>query len=555
MEITFFGAARTVTGSSFLLEHDGFSLLVDLGLPQGSDEKKMGEELPFSPTMVDAVLLTHAHIDHSGRLPLLSKFGYTGPVYSTQATAELSSIMLEDSAHIQESEAEWKNRKRKRHGEDPVEPLYRTEDALSVLELFHPVGYGERVDLSPTMWFELRDAGHLLGSASARIHCQTAEGEKTIVFSGDIGNIDQPMIRDPEYFHHADFVVMESTYGDRLHGTEDRDEGQILLERAKKLASITDDAFRRGGNLVIPSFSVGRTQEILYLYRIIIDKKLLDYEIPVFVDSPLSAKATRVFSSCLRDDYFDDEARAMIDRGINPILFPSLVTITDVEGSKALNERKESAVIISSSGMCEAGRIRHHLKYNLWRKDSTILFVGYQAEGTLGRSLVDGTDHVTLFGEQIAVNAKIEILEGTSGHADQKGLEKWISEFKRKPEAVFVVHGEENVSQYFASKLKREHGEHAYAPRLYERFDLLADEIPLQDDTALKKRTAEDLRSSFTELEKSTEKLKEIAERMQRHASAIDLADEKKANKLRDAVLRLTSDVSFLVSKWNKDAR
>ncbi len=555
MEITFFGAARTVTGSSFLLEHDGFSVLVDLGLPQGSDEKKMGEDLPFSPAAVDAVILTHAHIDHSGRLPLLAKLGYSGPIYSTAATLSLSSIMLEDSAHIQESEAEWKTRKRKRHGEDAVEPLYTGEDAARALELFHAVEYGERVELSPSMWFEMKDAGHLLGSATIRIHCLTDGGEKSIVFSGDIGNIDQPIIKDPDYFHEADFVVMESTYGDRLHNQVDRDECDILLERAKKLAAITDDAFKRGGNLIIPSFAVGRTQEILYLFRIIMDKKLLPYEIPVFVDSPLSVKATRIFSSCLREDYFDDEARKMIERGINPILFPSLVTITDVEDSKALNSRKESAVIISSSGMCEAGRIRHHLKHNLWRSDSTVLFVGYQAEGTLGRSLVDGTDHVTLFGEQIAVNAKIEVLEGTSGHADQKGLVKWIGEFKKKPEAVFVVHGEDNVSQYFASKLKNEFSYHAYAPKLYERFDLLADEIPLQSDTALKEKTASDIRSSFRILEDSREKLEEVVSRMERAASGIDLTNEKKAKKLSDAIRRLSSDVDFLVSKWNGDSR
>lgn len=555
MEITFFGAARTVTGSSFLLEHDGFSVLVDLGLPQGSDEKKMGEDLPFSPAAVDAVILTHAHIDHSGRLPLLAKLAYSGPIYSTAATLSLSSIMLEDSAHIQESEAEWKTRKRKRHGEDAVEPLYTGEDAARALELFHAVEYGERVELSPSMWFEMKDAGHLLGSATIRIHCLTDGGEKSIVFSGDIGNIDQPIIKDPDYFHEADFVVMESTYGDRLHNQVDRDECDILLERAKKLAAITDDAFKRGGNLIIPSFAVGRTQEILYLFRIIMDKKLLPYEIPVFVDSPLSVKATRIFSSCLRKDYFDDEARKMIERGINPILFPSLVTITDVEDSKALNSRKESAVIISSSGMCEAGRIRHHLKHNLWRSDSTVLFVGYQAEGTLGRSLVDGTDHVTLFGEQIAVNAKIEVLEGTSGHADQKGLVKWIGEFKKKPEAVFVVHGEDNVSQYFASKLKNEFSYHAYAPKLYERFDLLADEIPLQSDTALKEKTASDIRSSFRILEDSREKLEEVVSRMERAASGIDLTNEKKAKKLSDAIRRLSSDVDFLVSKWNGDSR
>ena len=555
MELTFFGAARTVTGSSFLLEHDGFSVLIDLGLPQGSDERVMGEDLPFSPQMVDAVILTHAHIDHSGRLPLLARMGYAGAIYATEATSELSDIMLEDSAHIQESEAEWKTRKRKRHGEDKVEPLYTAEDARAALELFHTVGYGERVDLSPTLWFEMIDAGHLLGSASARIHCITPSGEKTIVFSGDIGNTDQPMIKDPQYFGEADFAVMESTYGDRLHQAASGSEGELLLARAKKLAEITDRTFRRGGNLVIPSFAVGRTQEILYLFRIIMERKMVPYEIPVFLDSPLSVKATKVFSSCLRSDYFDDEARELIRAGVNPILFPSLVTITDVADSKALNDRKESAVIISSSGMCEAGRIRHHLKHNLWRHDSTVLFVGYQAEGTLGRSLIDGTDHVTLFGEQISVNAEIAVLEGTSGHADQKGLIRWIRAFERKPEAVFVVHGEENTAQYFASKLKNEEGLHAYAPKLYEHFDLLSDEIPVQSDTALRKKTAADLRSAFAILESKRELLDLVIRRMERASSGIDLADERRSRKLSDAIRRLADDVDFLVSKWNGDAK
>ena len=555
MDITFCGAARTVTGSSFMLEHEGFSVLIDLGLPQGSDEKKLGLDLPFSPSAVDAVILTHAHIDHSGRLPLLAKLGYTGPIYSTSATMELAGIMLEDSAHIQESEAEWKSRKRLRHGEEAVEPLYETADAEAALALFRPVGYGERVDLTPSLWFEMKDAGHLLGSASVRIHCLLPEGgERTIVFSGDIGNFDQPMIRDPDYFHEADFVVMESTYGDRLHHDDERSESDALAARARVLAGIIDRTFRRGGNVVIPSFAVGRTQEILYLLRIIMDRKMLDYQIPVFVDSPLSVKATKVFSSCLRADYFDDEARSMIDRGINPILFPSLTTITDAEESKALNARKESAVIISSSGMCEAGRIRHHLKHNLWRSESTVLFVGYQAEGTLGRSLVDGTGHVTLFGEQIQVNAEIAVLEGTSGHADQKGLEAWINEFSRKPEAVFVVHGEENTAAYFASRLNKLYSLHAYAPCLFSRYDLLHGEIPVQPDTALRKKSAADLRQAFSMLGESRSRLEEVVSRMEKSVSAIDLSDEKKARKLSDAIRRLASDVEFLAKKWNGDA-
>ena len=511
MDITFCGAARTVTGSSFMLEHEGFSVLIDLGLPQGSDEKKLGLDLPFSPSAVDAVILTHAHIDHSGRLPLLAKLGYTGPIYSTSATMELAGIMLEDSAHIQESEAEWKSRKRLRHGEEAVEPLYETADAEAALELFRPVGYGERVDLTPSLWFEMKDAGHLLGSASVRIHCLLPEGgERTIVFSGDIGNFDQPMIRDPDYFHEADFVVMESTYGDRLHHDDDRSESDALAARARVLAGIIDRTFRRGGNVVIPSFAVGRTQEILYLLRIIMDRKMLDYQIPVFVDSPLSVKATKVFSSCLRADYFDDEARSMIDRGINPILFPSLTTITDAEESKALNARKESAVIISSSGMCEAGRIRHHLKHTLWRS--------------------------------------------ASGHADQKGLEAWINEFSRKPEAVFVVHGEENTAAYFASRLNKLYSLHAYAPCLFSRYDLLHGEIPVQPDTALRKKSAADLRQAFSMLGESRSRLEEVVSRMEKSVSAIDLSDEKKARKLSDAIRRLADDIAFLSEKWGGDA-
>ncbi len=555
MELTIFGAGRTVTGSSFLLEHDGFSVLIDLGLPQGSDEKKMGEDLPFSPAAVNAVVLTHAHIDHSGRLPLLAKEGYTGPIYATGATMSLASIMLEDSAHIQESEAEWKNRKRERHGEKPVEPLYTTDDARKALMLFEPVEYGERVTLSPSIWFEMIDAGHLLGSASVRFHLAVDGGEKMIVFSGDIGNIDQPMIRNPQYFTAADFVVMESTYGDRLHAEPKQNENETLMQRAKELAAITERTFKRGGNLIIPSFAVGRTQEILYLFRIMMDRHLIPFDVPVFVDSPMSVKATRVFSSCLRDDYFDDEARKMIKRGVNPILFPSLVTITDVEDSKALNSRKESAVIISSSGMCDAGRIRHHLKHNLWRAESTVLFVGYQAEGTLGRSLVDGTDHVTLFGEQIQVNAEIAVLEGTSGHADQKGLEKWINEFKMKPEAVFVVHGEENVSKYFASVLKNSFGHHAYAPMLFEHFDLLNDTIPVQCDTLLKEKVSSDLSDSVHTLAVMEDRLEDVIKRMKHSAATMNLTNEKKAKKLSDAIKRLASDVEFLVSKWNGDAK
>ena len=555
MRITFLGAARMVTGSSFLLEHNGFSLLIDLGLAQGNDEERTGSELPFSAQDIDAVILTHAHIDHSGRLPLLAKEGYSGPVYATEATYRLSSIMLLDSAHIQESDAFWKSRRSMREGGASVEPLYTAEDAEAALGLFQSVPYCQRIFLRDDISFMMIDAGHLLGSASVKIFYSEDGEERSIVFSGDIGNTDQPMLRNPEYFDTADYAVMESTYGDRLHEKPEGTEKDVLRKRAEELAEITDRTFRRGGNLIIPSFAVGRTQEILYLFRIIMENRILPYEIPVFVDSPLSVRATAVFASCLRDDYFDEDARRMIERGINPILFPSLTTITDVEDSKALNERKESAVIISSSGMCEAGRIRHHLKHNLWRHDSTILFVGYQAEGTLGRSLVDGTDHVTLFGEQISVNAEIAVLEGTSGHADQRGLEKWIDEFQPKPTAVFVVHGEDNVSQYFASRLKNVKGLHSYAPRFGERFDLLHGEIPLQSDTVLREKGKADLKAAFEELGNKQGNIISVVERMEKAATAIDLTDEKRVRRLSDAIRRLASDLDFLASKWGQDAK
>ena len=553
MELTIFGAGRTVTGSSFLLEHDGFSVLIDLGLPQGSDEKKMGEALPFSPSAVDAVVLTHAHIDHSGRIPLLVKEGYSGPIYSTSATLRLAAIMLEDSAHIQESEAEWKTRKRKRHGEDAVEPLYTGEDADLALSLFRSVEYGERVDLSPSMWFEFKDAGHLLGSASVKIFYSEDGEERSIVFSGDIGNTDQPMLRNPEYFDTADYAVMESTYGDRLHEKPEGTEKDVLRKRAEELAEITDRTFRRGGNLIIPSFAVGRTQEILYLFRIIMENRILPYEIPVFVDSPLSVRATAVFASCLRDDYFDEEARAMIEEGVNPILFPSLTAVIDAEESKKLNLRKESAVIISSSGMCEAGRIRHHLKHNIWRSDSTILFVGYQAEGTLGREIVDGAESIHLFGEEIMVNAEIAILKGTSGHADKNGLLEWISAFSSKPAGIFVVHGEEETAEYFASMVSSRFGIKAYAPDIGEDFTF-GSEFPEEGEVPLRRHSAKMLRPRLEELEKQKNEIDDIFSRLKNRVSAEDLSDEKNAERLGRALKRFSDELSEISRRWNGKA-
>lgn len=550
MRITFLGAARMVTGSSFLLEHNGFSLLIDLGLAQGNDEERTGSELPFSAQDIDAVILTHAHIDHSGRLPLIAKEGYSGPIYATEATYRLSSIMLLDSAHIQESDALWKSRRSMREGGSSVEPLYTAADAESALSLFRSVPYCQRIFLRDDISFMMIDAGHLLGSASVKIFYSEDGEERSIVFSGDIGNTDQPMLRNPEYFDTADYAVMESTYGDRLHEKPEGSEKDVLRKRAEELAEITDRTFRRGGNLIIPSFAVGRTQEILYLFRIIMENRILPYEIPVFVDSPLSVRATAVFASCLRDDYFDEEARAMIEEGVNPILFPSLTAVIDAEESKKLNQRKESAVIISSSGMCEAGRIRHHLKHNIWRSDSTILFVGYQAEGTLGREIVDGAESVNLFGEEIMVNAEIAILKGTSGHADKNGLIEWASAFSSNPRGIFVVHGENETAQYFASMISSSLGVRAYAPELGESF-VLGEKFPEQGAVPLRRHSAQMIKPKLRELTEAMDEFDGIVARIRARADSADLSDEKGAERLGRAIKRLTDELKEINRKWN----
>lgn len=550
MELNFYGASRQVTGSCFLLTVDNLNVLIDCGLAQGTDERTIGNGLPFKAESIDYVLLTHAHIDHSGKLPLLAKEGFKGTVYATSATMELASIMLLDSAHIQESEAEWKSRKNKRSGKDKVDPIYDTQDANAILAMFQSLEYDKIYTLSENVHFRFIDAGHLLGSASIEVWAKENNKTEKIVFSGDIGNFDQPIIKDPEYLESADYVVMESTYGDRLHS-----EAKVtILERAKMLADIINRTFNRGGNVVIPSFAVGRTQEILYLIRIIMERGYVNYQIPVFVDSPLSVKATNIFSKAVKGDYYDEEAQALVDKGINPISFSSLVTITDVQDSIALNSRKESSVIISSSGMCDAGRIKHHLKHNLYRKESTVVFVGYQAEGTLGRNLVDGTEHVTIFGEQIDVKAEITSLPGLSGHADQKGLINWITAFKQKPKMVFVVHGDKMVAPFFASMLTKQYQLQAFAPSFLDSFTLpLTQSLPKQEVSYVVNETKEKLDSAFGTLEASKRAMEEIIEKMVRESQNIEDYNTKRAKRLANAILRLSSDIEDLKNKWKND--
>ena len=482
MKLSFFGADQCVTGSCHCLEVGGKRILIDCGLQQGRDEVD-NRTLPFAPGSIDYVLITHAHIDHSGRVPMLIKNGFQGRILTTRLTAQLMSIMLQDSAHIQESDAEYKNRKNRRAGRPEEEPLYTVADAQRVPEFIDTCEYDQPVHLCDGVDAVFIDAGHLLGSASIRLTLTEGGQTKTIVFSGDIGNVDQPIIRDPQFFTGADYVVMESTYGDRNH-TE-------VWSYTGQLAQIIDETLGKGGNVVIPSFAVGRTQELLYFIREIKDQGLVTSvpNFPVYVDSPMAVEATGIFQEN-RYECFDDEAMEYVKEGINPIAFSGLKLSITSEESKAINFDETPKVIISASGMCDAGRIRHHLKHNLWRPECTILFVGYQSVGTLGRALVEGADEVKLFGEAVSVRAEIRKMTGLSGHADKEGLIDWIQAFEEKPKKVFVVHGEDSVCTGFAECLKIEYGQRAYAPYSGTEFDLAGNKFTYEAaPVAVQKKT------------------------------------------------------------------
>lgn len=484
MKLTFIGADHEVTGSCHYLEVGKKHILVDYGMEQGVNVFE-NAPLPVDEAMIDYVFLTHAHVDHSGMLPLLYAKGFRGQVFMTDATADLCSIMLRDCAHIQMMEAEWKNRKAKRSANVAVaEPIFNMEDAEGIIKRIVPCHYDTMVEVCEGVKIRFTDIGHLLGSSSIEVWLTEDGKTKKIVFSGDIGNKNQPLLRDPIPTEEADFVVMESTYGDRLHSKE-------CVDYVKELAVILKETFDRGGNVVIPSFAVGRTQEMLYFLRKIKVERLVEghESFPVYVDSPLAVEATGIFQEN-RMACFDEEAMELVNEGINPIAFAGLKLSITSDESKAINFNETPKVIISASGMCEAGRIRHHLKHNLWRPECTVLFVGYQAVGTLGRSLVEGADEVKLFGESIQVRAEIKQLAGLSGHADKEGLLEWINAFKEKPKKVFVVHGEDSVCTAFAECLKIEHGQRAYAPYSGTVFNLLSNQFEYEAEPVMIKKKA-----------------------------------------------------------------
>ena len=467
MKLKFIGADHEVTGSCHYLNAAGKHMLVDFGMEQGINLYE-NAPLPVEESMIDYVFLTHAHIDHSGMLPLLYAKGFRGQIFATQATADLCRIMLRDSAHIQMAEAEWRNRKAKRSSErEEYVPAYTMADADGAIKCLVPCQYEQKIHICDGVDIRFIDVGHLLGSSAIEVWLTEEAGTKKIVFSGDIGNSGQPLIKDPKTIDEADYVVVESTYGDRFH-----EKGR--LDYVSELANIIQETFDRGGNVVIPSFAVGRTQEMLYFIRQIKEKKLIERHdnFPVFVDSPLAVEATEVFNDHIYE-CFNDETVKIVKQGINPIKFPGLNLSITSDESKAINFDMTPKVIISASGMCDAGRVRHHLKHNLWRPECTILFVGYQSVGTPGRALIEGAKEIKLFGETVDVRATITSLKGVSGHADKAGLTNWMLGFKNDPERVFVVHGDDGVCDVFAEYLHEEHGFNTYAPFSGTQVDLL----------------------------------------------------------------------------------
>ncbi len=464
MKIQFIGATHEVTGSCTLLEVNNRYYLVDCGMEQGRDIFQ-NIPLPIEAKEIDAVFLTHAHIDHSGMLPKLYKDGFKGSIYATDVTCDLCNIMLRDSAHIQESEALWRSKKSERSGGEKVEPVYDTDDALGAISLFRRCNYREIITVGDGVEVRFTDIGHLLGSACIEIWMNEPNAQKKIVFSGDVGNKNQGIIRDPQHLEDTDYLVIESTYGNRLH---EEVRGDVVAELANHLQR----AFDRGGTVVIPSFAVGRTQEMLYIIREIKQKGLVKGHghFPVYVDSPLASEATAIFMQC-NPICFDEETMALINQGINPIWFDGIKITQSTEESKMINLNEQPKVILSASGMCEAGRIRHHLKHNLWKSKNMVLFVGYQAEGSLGRKLLNGEKIVSILGEEISVNAEICMLNGTSGHADRDGLLEWVEAFKKKPEKIFVNHGD-NISCEDFKELLISKGYDAFAPYSGTEYDL-----------------------------------------------------------------------------------
>ncbi len=562
MKIKFTGAAGTVTGSCHYIEIEDKKILLDCGLFQGKKEVEElnYEELQFNPAEIDYLFLSHSHIDHSGRIPLLVKKGFKGKIYATKPASDLCSIMLMDSAHIQEVEAEWKTRKALRKGEEEVKPLYNTKDAEDSLKYFKPILYNQKVEIDENITLRFKDAGHILGSAIIELWIKENGQEEKLVFTGDLGMKNKPILRNPETIEECDYLIIESTYGNRLH--------EEVEKRTEKLVDILVDTVKKNGTVVIPSFAVGRTQDIIYELNKYYDghetetTKILK-DIPVFIDSPLATKATEIFNK--NPQAFDEEARGYIMKGDNPLFFKNLHFTQSVDESKALNISTEPKIIISASGMCEAGRIRHHLKHNLWRNNAAVVFVGYQADGTLGQRLKDGEKEVKILGEEIKVNANIYSIEGFSGHGDRDDLIAWLKELKSAPKKTFIVHGEEDAREDFAETVKTELGIDTIIPKKDEEFEVTLEKVESlghEDGRVLFKslRKIAEEENELVEIEKVhqlKEKLNELKELFNKTTDITDgnLKEEltkKEYNKINNRIIELEKSIVNLTMSSGK---
>lgn len=549
MKIQFCGAATSVTGSCHLISTENHKILLDCGQFQGGAamEALNWEEFPFNPAEIEAVILSHAHIDHCGRLPLLVKRGFKGDIICTDATCDLVDVMLKDSAHIHEQEAEWKNRKAERAGRARVEPLYTADDALDTIKLLKPYTYDTLIELNDEMKIVFNDAGHILGSAIIELWVKDENLEKKLVFSGDLGMSDRPILKDPTYIHKADYVVMETTYGNRLH--------EKNAESIQKLMDIIVSTVKRGGNVVIPSFAVGRTQELIFELNKIYDgdnpyKEVLK-DVHVYIDSPMAAEATEIFKNNAQT--YDDEMKDYILRGDHPLDFANLHFTRTSDESRMINVDSKPKIIISASGMCDAGRIRHHLKHNLYNPLASIVFVGYQAEGTLGRNLIEGAESVTLFGEEIAVKAQIHNLEGFSGHADRDALYKWLSTFEVQPKSIFLVHGEPEAKSDFAKYVKENKGWNCIVVDGYNEYEL-------KDVTTVTSMRAEKEFVSDREVDDMRLRLADIHEELNKvlynttGAVSNDITAEKLVE-IKNIMASLEKDIMNLGSTITKEDR
>jgi metallo-beta-lactamase family protein len=544
LNIRFMGAVKGVTGSCHLIEYGGKRLLLDCGMFQGRDEKLNLQELDFDPTTIDYLLLSHSHIDHSGRIPLLVKQGFEGTIYCSKATFDLCEIMLLDSAHIQEMEAEWENRKAKRAGKPAVEPLYTKDDANESLDYFYPILYGQIIRVDDHLTIRFNDAGHVLGSSIIEMWIKKDDEVIKIVYSGDLGTKDKPILNDPSIIESADYVIMEATYGNRVH--------EDARVREETLINIILKTVLRGGTVVIPSFAVGRTQEIIYELNKYYDSHLAAFgtttnlleKIPVYVDSPLATKATQVFHR--NAGVFDEEAKDLLKKGDNPLSFSNLHFVQNAEESKKLNFSDEPKIIISSSGMCEAGRIKHHLKHNLWKRNSSIVFVGYQAEGTLGRRIRDGAKTVKIFGEEIYVNAEVYNVEGFSGHADKNGLMNWLKGFREKPCRLFIVHGEGEAKEDFAREVRSQLGIECIIPEYNEVYEIMGRDAvecaPRKRITPDSELSQERIQEIILELQKMKDMFEHTMGQVEDHISS-DSVTLKKYSMINNILLKLKNDM------------